>query len=243
MYRYQPVSYKINSRSGNESEFLDMTTRCNKVGVRIYADVVFNHMTAISSDGVEIGTAGSISNATTKSYPAVPYRAEHFHSENCEITNYNDPVNVRNCKLVGLNDLNQTSSYVVDRIVEYLNHLIDLGVAGFRIDAAKHMDPKDLKIILGKLKYLNIFQNFDAYTKPFIYLEVIGNGGAITVDEYTGLGVVTEFKYSMEIGKAFKGLNALKWLRNFGPAWGFLPSQLAMTFIDNHDNQRSGELI
>lgn len=220
-----------------------MTTRCNKVGVRIYADVVFNHMTAVKLDGVEVGTAGSILDAATKSYPDVPFRAEHFHSENCDISNYNDPVNVRVCKLSGLNDLNQASTYVIDRIVEYLNHLIDLGVAGFRIDAAKHMDPKDLKIILGKLKYLNIFQNFNAYTKPFIYLEVIGTGGAIKTDEYTSLGVITEFKYSMEIGKAFKGHNALKWLRNFGSDWGFLPSQLAMTFIDNHDNQRSGEFV
>lgn len=32
--RYQPISYKIISRSGDEKEFLEMTKRCNKVGVR-----------------------------------------------------------------------------------------------------------------------------------------------------------------------------------------------------------------
>ena len=31
--RYQPVSYKLCTRSGNESEFKDMVTRCNNVGV------------------------------------------------------------------------------------------------------------------------------------------------------------------------------------------------------------------
>ncbi|GCC18175.1 hypothetical protein chiPu_0020738, partial [Chiloscyllium punctatum] len=30
--RYQPISYKICSRSGNEKEFIDMVTRCNNVG-------------------------------------------------------------------------------------------------------------------------------------------------------------------------------------------------------------------
>ncbi|KHJ88756.1 hypothetical protein OESDEN_11447 [Oesophagostomum dentatum] len=32
--RYQPVSYKLISRSGNEEQFIDMVNRCNNVGVR-----------------------------------------------------------------------------------------------------------------------------------------------------------------------------------------------------------------
>jgi alpha-amylase len=56
--------------------------------------------------------------------------------------------------------------------------------------------------------------------------------------EYTHIGTVTEFRYSAEIGKAFRGGNQLKFLRNFGADWGFLPSHLALTFVDNHDNQR-----
>lgn len=52
------------------------------------------------------------------------------------------------------------------------------------------------------------------------------------------MGTVTEFRYSAEIGKAFRGRNQLKWLKNFGPEWGFLPSHLGLTFVDNHDNQR-----
>ena len=33
--RYQPVSYKLYSRSGSEAEFIDMVHRCNSVGVRL----------------------------------------------------------------------------------------------------------------------------------------------------------------------------------------------------------------
>ena len=32
--RYQPVSYKLVSRGGNEAEFADMVKRCNAAGVR-----------------------------------------------------------------------------------------------------------------------------------------------------------------------------------------------------------------
>lgn len=39
---------------------------------------------------------------------------------------------VRNCELGGLKDLNQRSEYVRFMIVGFLNKLIDLGVAGFR---------------------------------------------------------------------------------------------------------------
>ena len=42
---YEPVSYRIHSRSGNETQFKDMVQRCNKAGVRIYVDIVLNHMT------------------------------------------------------------------------------------------------------------------------------------------------------------------------------------------------------
>lgn len=54
------------------------------------------------------------------------------------------------------------------------------------------------------------------------------------------MGLVTEFRHSMEIGRAFRGHNQLRWLRTWGEAWGFLPSIDALIFVDNHDNQRSG---
>lgn len=42
----------------------------------------------------------------------------------------------------------------------------------------------------------------------------------------------------MEIGRAFRGDNPLHWLISWGPEWGFLPSLKAISFVDNHDNQR-----
>lgn len=39
---------------------------------------------------------------------------------------------MRNCELSGLKDLNQGLEHVRNMIVGYMNHLIDLGVAGFR---------------------------------------------------------------------------------------------------------------
>ncbi len=63
-------------------------------------------------------------------------------------------IQVRNCKLVGLPDLLISKDYVTDKIAEYMNRLINIGVAGFRIDAAKHMWPNDLNKLIGKLNNL-----------------------------------------------------------------------------------------
>ncbi len=63
-------------------------------------------------------------------------------------------IQVRNCRLVGLPDLVLSKDYVSDKIAEYMNRLISIGVAGFRIDAAKHMWPNDLNKLISKLNNL-----------------------------------------------------------------------------------------
>ncbi|XP_054088895.1 alpha-amylase 2-like [Zeugodacus cucurbitae] len=234
--RYQPISYLLTTRSGNEQQFANMVRRCNNAGVRIYVDVVFNHMAADHSN--VRGTAGSTANPGSKSYPAVPFSSTDFHAT-CAINNYNDANQVRNCELVGLKDLDQSKSWVQDRILDFLNKLINLGVAGFRVDAAKHMWPSDLKNIYNRLNNLNTEHGFAGGSRPFIYQEVIDLGGeAISKYEYTDLGVVTEFRHSAAIGRSFRGHDQLRWLTNWGPEWGFLSSTSAFVFVDNHDNQR-----
>lgn len=83
---------------------------------------------------------------------------------------------VRNCELVGLKDLAQSSDYVRGKISEMLNRLIDMGLAGFRVDAAKHMWPGDMQAILSTLKNLNTDHGFASGTRPFIVQEVIDLG-------------------------------------------------------------------
>ncbi|XP_060660223.1 alpha-amylase A [Drosophila nasuta] len=233
--RYQPISYKLTTRSGNEAQFASMVSRCNAVGVRIYVDVVFNHM---SADGNSYGTGGSTADPSSKSFPGVPFSSLDFNPT-CAITNYNDPTNVRNCELVGLRDLNQGNSWVQDKIVDFLNHLTELGVAGFRVDAAKHMWPGDLAVIYGRLNNLNTAHGFSSGAKPYIFQEVIDLGGeSISKSEYTGMGAVTEFRHSDSIGKVFRGKDQLRYLTNWGTAWGFAASDRSLIFVDNHDNQR-----
>lgn len=130
--RYEPVSYKINSRSGTAEEFQNMVRKCMEHHIRVYVDVVLNHMAG--GEGEIMGTANSAADPPKLQYPAVPYEAQNFN-ELCLIANYSNAFEVRNCRLGGLPDLNQSKDSVRDKIVEFLNQLIDLGAAGFRIDS------------------------------------------------------------------------------------------------------------
>ncbi|KAL7850851.1 hypothetical protein AOLI_G00212070 [Acnodon oligacanthus] len=186
--RYQPISYNLCSRSGNEDELRDMITRCNNVGAR-------------------------------------------------------------NCRLLDLLDLALEKDYVRGKVAGYMNKLIDMGVAGFRVDAAKHMWPEDLNAVYRRLNNLNT-KWFSSGSRPFIYQEVINLGGeTISVSEYTGIGRVTEFKYSTKLGVVMRKWDGekLSYLSNWGEGWGMMPSDKALVFVDNHDNQRGhgagGEFI
>ena len=71
----------------------------------------------------------------------------------------------------GLRDLRGSKDYVRSKVASYFNKLVDWGVAGFRIDAAKHMMPADLLNILDRLHNLNT-KWFPSGKRPFVYQEV-----------------------------------------------------------------------
>lgn len=219
-----------------------MVRRCNDAGVRIYVDIIMNHMTAAGMAGQ--GTGGSPYNGGTRTFPE--YSAQDFNGRGkCptasgDIENYNDPIQVRNCALLSLTDLDQGQEYVRAHIAEFMNKLISYGIAGFRVDAAKHMWPEDMKEIFNRLGNLNTTHGFAANSRPFVYQEVIdlSDSEPIRGEQYFGLGRVTDFKVGRELGNVFRGNNQLRWLVNWGPEWGLYPSGNALVFIDNHDNQR-----
>ena len=78
---------------------------------------------------------------------------------------------MRYCRLSGLRDLRHGKDYVRQMLAAYLNALVDLGVAGFRVDAAKHVLPADLQHLTDMLHDLPTAW-FPPQTKPFIFQEV-----------------------------------------------------------------------
>jgi len=223
--RYQPVSYRIESRSGTRAEFAEMVKRCKAAGVGIYADTIINHMADVGS-----GTGIAGSEYTEFNYP-VPYGYDDFHhcgrNGDGSISNYQDLWEIQSCSLGQLPDLNTGKPAVQKKIAAYINDMLRLGVSGIRLDAAKHVSHHEVEDIL-----------FLVEASPFVFQEVIDRGDEpIDGTVYTKYGMVTEFKYPQVLLETF-GNGQLEGLTDLGKQAGFLPSAKAIVFIDNHDTQR-----
>ncbi len=241
--RYQTVSYKLDrSRSGTAAELADMVSRCKAVGVDTYADVVINHMTA----GSGTGSAGTV--YTKYSYPSVPYAQYDFHTA-CSINSYLNQSQVQGCELVGLSDLATESEFVRTTVANYLIALNALGIAGYRVDAAKHVPAADLEAILTKV---NVAAAAAGRPKPYVFFEIIygSAGDAVTPQQYYGVGYasggssdITDFTYGNRLSDAFLGRNASLASALQALASELLPSDKSVVFIDNHDTQRGSSLF
>jgi alpha-amylase len=244
--RYQPVSYSIErSRSGTGAEFADMVSRCKAAGVDIVVDAVINHMTNSPSPGV-----GSNGTAYSKyEYPGL-YTQSDFHAP-CALTDYQSAANVQDCELFSLPDLNTGLASVRQTIADYLIGLARLGVAGFRIDAAKHIQQVELDSIVD---LVNETLAGEGIPLPYVYLEIAGGAGeALGPRDFYGVGYssggaadVTEFTFT-GVGNKFRNVNGeyVAQLNPDGPpgsrfseaAWGLMPSAKAVVFLQNHDTQ------
>lgn len=67
--------------------------------------------------------------------------------------------------------------YNPGKIIDFMNDLISLGVAGFRVDACKHMWPGDLDAIFSSLSDLPTSKGFSGGSRAMIFQEVIDQGG------------------------------------------------------------------
>lgn len=224
---YQPVGYDLDSRLGTRDDFADMVMRCDAAGVDVIADAVINHMTG--QDAAGTGFAGTP--YAHYEYPGL-YGADDFHhcglAQGDDIVDYTSREQVQTCELVNLADLDTSSPHVRETIVTYLDDLLSLGVAGFRIDAAKHMAADDVQAIVGELP-----------EGTRIVSEVIRGGAREPVqpEEYTGFGEVFEFSYPRDLGPQVQSSAfADPVLEGDRPL--LVPADKAVVFVDNHDTER-----
>ena len=177
----QPVSYKLHSRMGNKRQLKNMINICRSYNLRIYADIVINHMTSSGYDmyddhrsgygndcfhwNEKDSTAGSPfwtvgfryeNNSYTGlepglEYPSVPYFPSDFHCRS-GITNWQDSGELNGGWITELADLNTEKEYVQQRIADYFCELLSIGFSGLSIPNAKHIYPQSFASIFKKLK-------------------------------------------------------------------------------------------
>lgn len=155
--RYQPQDYRvIDNPLGDTNDFRSMVQALNARGVQVYADIVFNHMANEAAQRSDLNYPGasvlSEYASNTNYFNGIKLfgnlsnnflSAGDFHPAGC-IQNYSNPGEVQYWRLCGGNgdpglpDLDP-NNWVINQQRTYLQELKDMGIKGFRIDAAKHM--------------------------------------------------------------------------------------------------------
>lgn len=253
--RYQPQDFRvIDHCRGNKEDFAKMIKALGDRQIAVYADVVVNQMANERNNSTTFP-----GDASVQSYKSNPgywnnqklfgdlnyglFSSWDFHAPFC-ISNWTDTyqsVHGRICGQYpdpGLPDLKDTepgNNYVNDRRTDYLRALKQMGVKGFRIDAAKHMP-------YGAISYT--FKP-DISDGAFIFSEIITAGGVGNKDYDTFLGPYLsqtpaqfrayDFPLLNTIKAAFSPGSSLSALVNPKSTGSALDGTRAVTMVVTHD--------
>ena len=181
---YQPLGFEIGNRIGTKEELYDLCLEAKKYGINVVVDAVINHVA--NKNDIEY----------LEPHPDVD--KEILNNKDCfkqkiQITNWDDRNQVINYCL-GLPGLDPNNPLVQKKIITMLNEYIDLGVEGFRFDAAKSIAlPEEgcdffpvityslkrwLPLIYGEV----LFANNDLIEKYARYMKVLTNYDAKNKD-------------------------------------------------------------
>lgn len=208
--RYQPVDHRLIEGRGSAAELRALTRRAHGCGVGVIADVVLNHM-------------ASHPRYASLRFPGL--EPADFHPR-CAI-DYADgnTISERRCWLNGdLPDLDPSRPRVRAAQRGHLKRLLDLGVDGFRFDAAKHMEPATLRELIA-------FAAGAAGRPLWHYLEVIDDHDT-RPDPYAAVAPLTDFVLCDSLAQAFAYSGHLSSLR----VPRALPDRRSVTFAINHDS-------
>jgi len=124
---YQPINFEIGNKLGTKEDLYELCSEANRMGIVVIADTVVNHL----------------ANESDKN-PLEPHPLadrELREDQDCwkrkvPVTNWDDRNQVTN-NCMGLPGLNPKNKKVQEKVIKMLNEYADLGVNGFRFDAAK----------------------------------------------------------------------------------------------------------
>ena len=132
---YQPIDISIangNTWLGTKSELQSLCTEADRYGIKVIVDIVANHMADNNLNRNGMDNVNSQVNSTLRN------NSSYWHLENIKADD-KDRYNTTHGS-IGNPDLNTGNSYIQNRFKSLLTECINLGVDGFRFDAAKHIE-------------------------------------------------------------------------------------------------------
>ncbi len=172
--RYQPKDYRVlRSFLGNKADFVRAINALHMYGVRVYADIVFNHMANETRQDRGYFPGEAVLRRYAQEQDA--FERDRLYgslteglfspwdfNQGGDIRNWLDPNDVTEHALSGLPDLD-LNEWVIDQQRSCLRELNRLGIDGYRLDAIKHLPEQHI---------LSVFETSDMADK-FLFGEAL----------------------------------------------------------------------
>ena len=242
---YQPLAFRIadngESPLGTKAELKQMCNKAEEYGISIIADIVFNHMANISDDEKE-------ADGTPKVSPLVEaYEPEIYADRNASLnpTFHHNPnatgsgSETQVYPYGGLPDLNTANALVQEKSLALLKECIDVGIDGFRFDAAKHIETPDDPDYPSDF-WPNTLEVAKEYYKTktghelYAYGETLGSPYLRPVSVYTKYMDVTDGSYGDQVENSVSARDGARAIR---AKYGMDTSASnLMTWLESHDD-------
>jgi glycosidase len=253
--------YSIDPQYGTMEDFKRLLAECDRRGIKVILDLVLNHSSsehpwfrsalkslAIEPCGQQVCTHEELCrehNPYVDYYNFIEGKPEKGNYVSTGIGNwYYEAVFSSN-----MPDFNLANKSLRKDIEDIMTYWLDLGVDGFRLDAALHYYSNDTEKNTEVLSWLNNFLK-GMNTQYYMVAEVWTNFSSYVKYYASGIDSVFNFAFAAESGKIAETIN-LSGLENSGKAFGDAMLQvqnglkrISSTAIDapfftNHDTARA----
>lgn len=237
---YQPVSFSIAETSwlGSKEDLKELCTEAEKYGIKIICDIVVNHM---ANDNTGKGYSERIEQYEPEIYQN---KEKYFHQGGFQ-TNDSNVQNVVHGQLSNLPDLNTADEYVQERVKSLLKECIDVGVSGFRFDAAKHIET-DADGEFASSFWENVLSSTTDYALTnyqkdmYYYGEILNTPGASrSFNDYTKYMSVTDTNVSDKVRSNVK-VGLATYLANSLSYTFSEDGSKALLWAESHDTYADG---
>ncbi len=187
---YQPVDFVIADQDGNalgsKAQLQSMIETAHKYGIQVIVDVVANHL------------ANQTGNNLSDKIPEHLTVSSFWHDITVNTSDYTDRYQVTQQCMGGLPDLNTQNRVLQNMVLKFLTDCVDMGVDGFRFDAAKHIESPEDQLPYRSNFWPNVIGGAEAYAQEtygkdlYMYGEVLDSQTGIPVSAYSQYMAITD---------------------------------------------------
>ena len=216
---YQPLGFVIAEQTplGTKEDLANLCEEANKQGIDIIADIVLNHL-ANTTDTAKEADGTPVVHPSVELYEPIIYKNRNEDTDGNGITFHHGAPGAGSGSETqvypygNLPDLDTSNPHVQERCLQFLKDCIDIGLDGFRIDTAKHIETPDdtsfasdfwTNTLVVAKQYYSTLNNKDLY----VYGEILGDPIGRDISVYTKLMNVSEDNYNSKVRTALTNKN------------------------------------